>query len=84
MAIGGDIIREAGASVGGDEVAILGGAGSVWNTLREWGLRGILVRGYVAIVLLYLLVVVIIAALGLLLLLFLPDPLQMIATTMGQ
>jgi hypothetical protein len=84
VAIGGGIIKEEGASVGGDEVAILGGVGHVWNTMREWGLRGILARGYVALVLLHFLVVLIIAAMGLLLLLFLPGPLQMIAATMEQ
>ena len=84
VAIGGGIIKEAGASVGGDEVAILGGAGGVLDAFKKWGLGGILARGYVAIVLLYLLVVVIIAALGVLLILFLPGPLQMISATMEQ
>jgi hypothetical protein len=81
--VGGAIGLGIGCLLAADEVGILGGAGRVWNTLWEWGLRGILVCGYEAIVLLYLLVVVIIAALGLLLLL-LPGHLQMISGTMGQ
>ncbi|MBI3328805.1 MAG: hypothetical protein HYZ81_19140 [Nitrospinae bacterium] len=84
VAIGGDILKEEGASVGGNEVTIFSPARGIMEAFKAWGLRGILLRGYLAITALYLLGVVILTVLGILLLLFVPGAIQTIAATIRQ
>jgi len=81
VTIGGEIIREEGASVGGKEVVIVSGAKGVLDAVKKWGLLGLLYRAYLASIILHILVVLIIAAVGVLLLLLLPGPLQVISST---
>jgi hypothetical protein len=84
VAIGGAIHKEEGASVGGNEVAILSGAKGILPAFWKWSLLDFLYRSYLASLILHILVVLVIAALGILLLLFLPGPLQMISSTIKQ
>ena len=81
VTIGGEIRKEEGANIGGKEVVIVSGAKGVIDAVKQWGLLGLVYRAYLASVLLHLLVVVLIAAVGILLLLLLPGPLQIISAT---
>jgi hypothetical protein len=84
VAIGGQILKEEGASVGRNEVAILSGAKGILPAFWKWSLLDFLYRSYLASLILHLLVVMVIAALGVFLLLFLPDSLQIISSTIKQ
>jgi hypothetical protein len=84
VAIGGEILKEEGASLGGSEVAILSGAKHLFPAFWKWSLLDILYGSYLASLMLHILVVVAIAALGVFLLLFLPEPLQNISSTIRQ
>jgi hypothetical protein len=84
VSIGGEILKEEGASVGGNEVAILSGAKGIVPAFWKWRLLDILYGSYLASVLLHILMVLIIAALGILLLLFVPGPIQIISSTIRQ
>ena len=84
VAIGGEILKEEEASVGGDEVAILSGAKGIVPAFWKWSLLDILYGSYLASLIFHILVVLSIAALGILLLLFLPGPLQIISSTIRQ
>jgi len=84
VAIGGDILKAEGASLGGSEVAILSGAKHLLPVFWKWSLLDILYGSYLASLMLHILVVLVIAALGVLLLLFVPGPLQIISSTIRQ
>jgi hypothetical protein len=84
VAIGGEILKEEGASLGGSEVTILSGAKHLFPAFWKWSLLDILYGSYLASLMLHILVVVAIAALGVFLLLFLPEPLQNISSTIRQ
>lgn len=77
-------LKEEEASVGGDEVAILSGAKGIVPAFWKWSLLDILYGSYLASLIFHILVVLSIAALGILLLLFLPGPLQIISSTIRQ
>lgn len=81
VAIVGEILKEEGASVGGDEVAILSGAKGIVPAFWKWSLLDILYGSYLASLMLHILMVLVIAGLGILLLLFVPGPLQIISST---
>jgi hypothetical protein len=80
VSIGGEILKEEGASVGGNDVAI----GSMAKHLMPDSLFDILFGSYLASVILHILMVVVVAALGILLLIFVPGPIQIIASTIRQ
>jgi hypothetical protein len=84
VAIVGEILKEEGANLGGDEVAILSGAKGIVPAFWKWSLLDILYGSYLASLMLHILVVLVIAALGVLLLLFVPGPLQIISSTIRQ
>jgi hypothetical protein len=84
VAIGGEILKEEGASVGKNEVAILSGAKGSLPAFWKWSPLDFLYRSYLASLILHILVVMVIAALGVFLLLFLPDSLQIISSTIKQ
>jgi hypothetical protein len=84
VAIGGEILKEEGASVGRNEVAILSGAKGILPAFWKWSPLDFLYRSYLASLILHILVVMVIAALGVFLLLFLPDSLQIISSTIRQ
>src|SRR5215510_7087945 len=84
VAIGGEILKEEGASVGRNEVAILSGAKQLLPAFWKWSLLDILYGSYLASLVLHILVALVIAGLGILLLLFVPGPLQIISSTMRQ
>jgi hypothetical protein len=84
VSIGGELLKEEGASVGGNEVAIFSGAAGVLPHFWKWTLGGVLYRAYLAGFALHFLLVVIMAVLGILLVLFLPEPLQTIAATIRE
>jgi hypothetical protein len=84
VAIGGEILKEEGASVGKNEVAILSGAKGILPAFWKWSPLDFLYRSYLASLILHILVVMVIAALGVFLLLFLPDSLQIISSTIRQ
>jgi hypothetical protein len=84
VAIGGEIVKEEGASVGRNEVAILSGAKGILPAFWKWSLLDFLYRSYLASFILHILVALVIAALGILLLLFVPGPLQIISSTIRQ
>jgi hypothetical protein len=84
VSIGGEILKEEGASVGGNEVAILSGAKGIVPAFWKWSLLDILYGSYLASVILHILTVLVIAALGILLLLFVPGPIQIISSTIRQ
>lgn len=81
VAIGGEILKEEGVSIGGNDVAILSGAKGIVPAFWKWSLLDILYGSYLASLIFHILVVLVIAALGILLLLFLPGPLQIISAT---
>jgi hypothetical protein len=83
-AIGGEILKEEGASLGGSEVAILSGAKHLVPAFWKWSLLDILYGSYLASLMLHILIVLVIAALGIILLLFVPGPLQVISSTIRQ
>jgi hypothetical protein len=84
VAIGGEILKEEGASVGRNEVAILSGAKDILPAFWKWSLLDILYGSYLASLVLHILMVLVIAALGILLLLFVPGPVQIISSTIRQ
>jgi hypothetical protein len=84
VAIVGEILKEEGASVGRDEVAILSGAKHLVPAIWKWSLLDILYGSYLASVMLHILMVLVIAALGILLLIFVPGPIQIISSTIRQ
>jgi hypothetical protein len=84
VAIAGEILKEEGASVGRNEVAILSGAKGILPAFWKWSLLDILYGSYLASLVLHILVVMIIAALGILLLLFVPGPVQITSSTIRQ
>jgi hypothetical protein len=84
VAIGGEILKEERASVGRNEVAILSGAQRILPAFWKWSLIDFLYGSYLASLVLHVLMVSVIAALGILLLLFVPKPLQAISSTLRQ
>jgi hypothetical protein len=84
VSIGGEILKEEGASIGKNEVAILSGAKHFVPAFWKWSLLDILYDSYLASLVLHIFVVMVIAALGILLLLFVPGPLQIISSTIRQ
>jgi hypothetical protein len=84
VAIGGEILKAEGASVGKNEVAILSGDKGILRAFWKWSPLDFLFRFYRASLILHTLVVMVIAALGVFLLLFLPDSLQIISSTIRQ
>jgi hypothetical protein len=84
VAIGGEILKEEGASLGGSEVAILSGAKHLVPAFWKWSLLDIFYGSYLASLMLHILMVLVIAALGIILLLFVPGPLQIISSTIRQ
>jgi hypothetical protein len=84
VAIAGEILKEEGASVGRNEVAILSGAKGILPAYWKWSLLDILYGSYLASLVLHILVEMVIAALGIRLLLFVPGPLQIISSTIRQ
>jgi hypothetical protein len=84
VSIGGEILKEEGAILGGSEVAILSGAKHLVPAFWKWSLLDILYGSYLASLMLHIMMVLVIAALGILLLLFMPGPLQIISSTIRQ
>jgi len=84
VAIGGEILKEEEASVGKNEVTILSGAKNILPAFWKWSPLDFLYRSYLASLILHILVVMVIAALGILLLLFVPGPVQIISSTIRQ
>jgi hypothetical protein len=84
VAIAGEILKEEGASVGRNEVAILSGAKGILPAFWKWSLLDILYGSYLASLVLHILMVMVIAALGILLLLFVPGPVETISSTIRQ
>jgi hypothetical protein len=84
VAIGGDILKEEGSSLGGSEVAILSGAKQFVPAFWTWSLLDIVYSSYIASLMLHITLVLIIAALGILLLIFVPGPVQIISATIRE
>jgi hypothetical protein len=84
VAIGGEILTQEGASVGGNEIAILSGVKGIVPAFWKWTLLDILFGSYLASLTLHILMVLVIAAVGILLLIFVPGPIQIISATIRQ
>jgi hypothetical protein len=83
-AIGGEIFKEEGVSVGGDTVTVFSGDQEMIQTIRQWGLGGLLARAYLFSAAFHGVAILAIATLGILLMLLVPNFLQTITETIRQ
>jgi hypothetical protein len=83
-AIGGEILKEESVRVGGDTVTVFGGNQEVIQTLRKWGLSGLLARTYLFSAAVHVVGMLAIATLGFFLMALAPNFLPTLTATIRQ